>query len=94
LTPQRSARQYAADMSRTVPVDGRFNARQREIYDIVYGAQQAAIDAIKPGVYTGTKDRKGSLWNIAHHYMNAHGKDRHGGARRVDDSRPYPTTSA
>ncbi len=69
---------YGADITRSVPVNGKFNARQREIYDIVYGAQQAAIDAIKPGVYTGNKDRKGSLWNIAYEYMNTHGKDQHG----------------
>jgi Xaa-Pro aminopeptidase len=61
-------------------VVGKFSARQREIYDIVYAAQQAAIDAIKPGVYTGNKDRKGSVWNIAYEYMNTHGKDLHGEA--------------
>lgn len=71
---------YGADITRTVPVAGKFSARQREIYDIVYGAQQAAIDAIKPGVYTGNKDRKGSVWNIAYEYMNTHGKDLHGEA--------------
>jgi len=69
---------YGADITRTVPVGGKFNVRQREIYNIVYDAQQAAIDAIKPGVYTGNKDRKGSLWNIAYEYINTHGKDLHG----------------
>ncbi len=71
---------YGADITRTVPVGGKFTARQREIYDIAYVAQQAAIDAIKPGVYTGNKDRKGSLWNIAYEYMNTHCKDLHGEA--------------
>jgi Xaa-Pro aminopeptidase len=69
---------YAADITRTVPVNGKFTARQREIYDIVYEAQKAAIDAVKPGAYTGNKERKGSIWNIAYEYMNTHGKDLHG----------------
>ncbi len=40
---------YAADITRTLPANGKFTPRQREIYDIVLGAQNAAIDAIKPG---------------------------------------------
>jgi Xaa-Pro aminopeptidase len=41
---------YTADVTRTVPVSGTFTARQRLIYDLVYAAQQAGLDAIKPGV--------------------------------------------
>lgn len=41
---------YAADLTRTVPVDGRFRPRQREIYEIVLDVQQAVIDAVRPGV--------------------------------------------
>jgi Xaa-Pro aminopeptidase len=41
---------YAADITRTVPVGGKFSARQREVYDIVLGANEAAIKAIRPGV--------------------------------------------
>ena len=41
---------YAADLTRTVPVTGRFTPRQREIYQIVLDAQQAAIAAAKPGM--------------------------------------------
>ena len=40
---------YAADISRTFPVNGRFDARQRELYEIVLKVQAAVIDAIKPG---------------------------------------------
>lgn len=40
---------YATDVTRTWPVDGRFSAEQRAIYDIVLRAQQAAIDCVKPG---------------------------------------------
>ena len=41
---------YTADVSRTLPVDGRFTDTQRELYDLVYAAQQAGIDAVRPGV--------------------------------------------
>ncbi len=34
---------YASDITRTLPASGKFSARQREIYDIVLGAQRAAI---------------------------------------------------
>jgi len=40
---------YAADISRTFPVNGRFSAPQREIYNIVLAAQYAAIDEVRPG---------------------------------------------
>ncbi len=40
---------YATDITRTVPVSGKFNPRQRELYDIVLAAQKAAIAAVKPG---------------------------------------------
>ena len=41
---------YANDVTRTWPVDGTFTARQREVYEVVLAAQEAAIAAIKPGV--------------------------------------------
>jgi len=41
---------YAADITRTIPVDGRFTREQARIYDIVLKAQKAVIRAIKPGV--------------------------------------------
>jgi Xaa-Pro aminopeptidase len=40
---------YASDITRTFPVNGRFSPEQREIYEIVLAAQQAAIDAVRPG---------------------------------------------
>lgn len=40
---------YAADITRTFPVSGRFSAAQRDCYEIVLAAQQAAIAAIQPG---------------------------------------------
>ncbi|MDZ5444073.1 aminopeptidase P family protein [Micromonospora sp. 4G57] len=41
---------YTADVTRVLPVDGRFTPLQRQVYDAVYAAQQAGIDIIKPGV--------------------------------------------
>ena len=40
---------YAADITRTFPVNGRFSQAQRQIYQIVLDAQLAAIECIKPG---------------------------------------------
>jgi Xaa-Pro aminopeptidase len=67
---------YASDITRTVPINGKFTARQREIYEIVLGAQKAAIAAIKPGArMAGETD---SITRIARDYINSHGKDLHG----------------
>ena len=41
---------YTADVTRTVPVNGRFTPRQREVYQAVLDAQTAAAEAAKPGV--------------------------------------------
>ena len=41
---------YATDITRTVPVNGRFSAEQRKLYDIVLKAQEAAVALVKPGV--------------------------------------------
>ncbi len=40
---------YASDVTRTWPVNGRFSAEQRAIYEIVLRAQLAAIDEVRPG---------------------------------------------
>ncbi|TWP33738.1 aminopeptidase P family protein [Leekyejoonella antrihumi] len=40
---------YTADITRTLPVGGTFSDAQRKVYDAVYRAQQAGLDAIKPG---------------------------------------------
>lgn len=42
-------RGYCADLTRTLPVNGRFSPRQREIYELVLEAQQAAFKLVKPG---------------------------------------------
>ena len=45
-----SALHYASDITRTIPVSGKFSQRQKEIYTIVLDAQEKAIEAVKPGV--------------------------------------------
>lgn len=68
---------YAADVTRTVPVDGRFTPRQREIYEIVRGAQQAALDAVRPGMTLGGHGDN-SLTEIVRAHFNSHGRDHDG----------------
>ena len=48
---------YASDITRTFPVNGRFSAAQRELYELVLQAQKAAISKVKPGNH----------WNDPHH---------------------------
>jgi len=45
-----SARHYASDHTRTVPVGGKFTTKQREIYQIVLAANNKAIETAKPGI--------------------------------------------
>ncbi|MCA2969535.1 MAG: aminopeptidase P N-terminal domain-containing protein [Acidobacteriaceae bacterium] len=63
---------YAADITRTVPVNGKFSARQREIYEIVLAAQRAAIAAVRPGM-TLAKTGEKSLYKIAYDVIEAKG---------------------
>lgn len=48
---------YAADITRTFPVNGRYSPPQKEIYDLVLEAQEAAFKTLKPGNH----------WNDPHH---------------------------
>lgn len=68
---------YSADITRTVPANGKFTPRQREIYEIVLAAANAAIAAIKPGVIAGGNS-PGSLQKIATDVINSRGKDKDG----------------
>ncbi len=47
---------YAADITRTFPVNGKFSAAQKDVYELVLAAQADAISAAKPG----------RLWNAPH----------------------------
>lgn len=48
---------YATDITRTVPVNGRFSPEQRKVYDVVLAAQQKALSMVKPGVYHEDLDK-------------------------------------
>jgi Xaa-Pro aminopeptidase len=68
---------YSADITRTIPANGKFTKRQREIYDVVLGAQNAVFAALKPGTnYCKSGDH--SLYKISYDYINSHGRDLHG----------------
>jgi Xaa-Pro aminopeptidase len=69
---------YASDITRTVPASGKFAARQREIYEIVLGAQKAAIAAFQSGVSHLQRNQSNSLQDVAMNYINTHGKGMHG----------------
>ncbi|HET9984032.1 MAG TPA: aminopeptidase P family protein [Longimicrobiales bacterium] len=57
---------YTADVTRTIPVSGRFTPRQRAVYELVLAAQQAAIDAVRPGITVQALDE------IARRYIRDH----------------------
>jgi|CZKD01.1.fsa_nt_gi Xaa-Pro aminopeptidase len=69
---------YSADITRTLPINGHFTPRQREIYDIVLGAQEAAIAAFQSGKSMLFGDTDASLNKVAKDYIKSHGKDLHG----------------
>jgi Xaa-Pro aminopeptidase len=66
---------YAADITRTLPIGGHFTARQKEIYDIVLGAQEAAAAAFQSGKSVLSGDSENSLNKVAKDYIKAHGQD-------------------
>ena len=68
---------YSADITRTLPANGKFTSRQREMYEIVLGAQNAAMAALKPGMDLCRKGDK-SVYKISYEYIDSHGKDKHG----------------
>ena len=60
---------YSADVTRTIPISGKFTDRQRQIYELVLNTQQAAIDSTRPGMTIGR------LTQIARKYMDDHSGD-------------------
>jgi Xaa-Pro aminopeptidase len=72
---------YASDITRTVPASGHFTDRQREIYNIVLGAQKAAVDAFVVGkskINDFSHQDPDTLDAVAFNYINSHGEDLHG----------------
>jgi len=77
---------YCADVTRTYPVSGRFSERQREVYETVLRALEAAISAAGPGVLMG--DLHATAWKVideaglAEHFV--HGLGHHLGLETHD----------
>jgi Xaa-Pro aminopeptidase len=57
---------HTADITRTIPVSGKFSPRQKAIYELVLGSQQAAIDAVRSGITLRELDA------VARKYMADH----------------------
>ncbi len=61
--------QYTADVTRTIPISGRFSERQRAVYNLVLAAQQAAIESVRPGVTLR------DVSQVARRYISQHSGD-------------------
>ena len=61
--------QYTADVTRTIPMSGRFTPRQRAIYDLVLASQEAALAAVRPGITVR------QLTAVARDHMRRHSGD-------------------
>ncbi len=81
---------YASDITRTFPADGRFSSPQRELYDLVLAAQQAAVDATRPGARQ--RDAHHAAVRVLSQGMLDLGlldRDQHGDVDAVIDSAAY-----
>jgi Xaa-Pro aminopeptidase len=58
---------YASDITRSLPIGGKFNERQKQVYEIVLGSLKAAQAALKPGVTLA------EMTAVAKKYMEEHG---------------------
>lgn len=73
---------WCADITRTYPVSGRFTGRQRQLYDLVLDAQQAAADYIVPG-----RTSMNELTSFVHAYFRQsplHARDTSGRLRSME----------
>jgi Xaa-Pro aminopeptidase len=59
---------YTADVTRTLPISGSFTSLQRDLYDIVLRAQQAGIDAVRPG--TDFKSAHNAAMSVIAHALD------------------------
>lgn len=53
---------YNADITRTIPINGTFTARQKEVYNAVLRVNQKVIDTIKPGVVYKELNKQARKW--------------------------------
>ena len=65
---------YCADITRTYPVSGIFNARQKELYNIVLATQEYVADMAHPGMWLSNKDKpQESLHHLAVEFLERKG---------------------
>jgi Xaa-Pro aminopeptidase len=73
---------YSGDITRTIPVNGKFSPAQKEIYELVLNAQQIAIDTIMPGMMMADVENKAKK-------IIAEGLIRLGIAKDEEDAKKY-----
>ncbi|MFO0782951.1 MAG: Xaa-Pro peptidase family protein [Phycisphaerales bacterium] len=83
---------YSADVTRTIPIGGRFNARQRELYELVLKSQLAAIAACKVGATIAQIDAaaRGVIAKAGYGDWFIHGIGHHLGLETHDASPDAP----
>jgi Xaa-Pro aminopeptidase len=81
---------YASDITRTFPVNGRFSAPQRTLYELVLAAQQAAFDAVQPG-RTFHSVHEAAVRVLAQGMLDVGllNRDQHGGVDDVTANKAY-----
>jgi Xaa-Pro aminopeptidase len=52
---------YSADITRTIPVNGKFTKEQADIYNVVFEAQTEAIKLVRPGNFLSGSDPKNTV---------------------------------
>ncbi|WP_108987774.1 aminopeptidase P family protein [Streptomyces coelicoflavus] len=78
---------YTADVTRTLPVGGRFSDVQRRVYDLVHAAQSAGIDALRPGARYG--DFHAAAMRVIAEGLDAWGLRPYGRTARTPESDLY-----
>ena len=76
---------YASDITRTFPANGRFTRAQRELYDIVLAAQQAAVDGHPARRAPARRAPRGGARAHARHARHRPARPQHGRRRRRGD---------
>lgn len=69
-------KQYCADITRVLPVSGKFTDRQKELYEVVLETQQHVVEHVRPGVWlSNAKEQDASLQHIAMKFLKKKGYD-------------------
>jgi len=81
---------YASDITRTFPANGRYSGPQRALYELVLAAQQAAVDATRPGArFTDAHEQAVRVLTQGMFDLKLLNKDRHGTLEDAIENRHY-----